>query len=227
MADFYDRFDTKKPVLVFGLKQFADLAAYVLEHDSPFNVAGFLIDKPYRTLDVKHQLPVVDFDTLEQSFKPDEVYLLISLSYQDMNGVRRSRYEDAKARGYQCISYVSSKATTWPDLQVGENSFIYENTVIQPYATVGHNCVIRSSVHISHHVHVGDHCFFAPGVVTGGNVVIEEQCVLGLGSIVRDSVRLAKKTFVGAGAVVTKDTDENGLYVGIPARLQSVNTFGI
>ena len=221
MKDFYERFDTRKPVLVFGLNTFSELAAYVLSHDSPFRVIGHTVDVAYSSSKQKDGLPVFSFETLEQNFAPDEVNLLISIGYTNINGLRKARYEQAKARGYARVSYVSSRAAVWPSLVVGDNSLIYENTVIQPYATVGNNCVVRSNVHISHHAQVADHCFISAGVVTGGNVSLGERCFIGLGSIVRDNTKLATKSFIGAGSLVVKDTEENGLYVGSPARLQN------
>ena len=89
--------------------------------------------------------------------------------------MRKARYEQGKARGYACVSYVSSRAVVWPSLELGDNSMIYENTVIQPYATVGSNCIVSSSVHISHHAQAADYCFISAGVVTGGNVRIGER----------------------------------------------------
>jgi sugar O-acyltransferase (sialic acid O-acetyltransferase NeuD family) len=155
-----------------------------------------------------------------QYFAPGDVNLSISLGYIDINGLRKVRYENAKARGYACVSYVSSRALVWPNLLIGENTMIAENSVIQPFARIGNNCIVRSSVHISHHAQVADHSFIAAGVTTGGNVKIGERCFVGLGAIVRDNLSLAPKTFVGAGALVIQNTEENGLYIGAPARLQ-------
>jgi len=98
MKDFYERFDTHKPVLVFGLSTFSELAAYVLSHDSPFRVIGHTVDAAYCSSEYKNDLPVFAFETLEQHFPPDEVNLLISIGYMDINGLRKARYEQAKAR---------------------------------------------------------------------------------------------------------------------------------
>jgi hypothetical protein len=64
-ADFYEQFDTRKPVLVFGVNIFAELAAYMLAHDSPFSVAGYVVDAAYCTIPQKDGLPVFAFENLE------------------------------------------------------------------------------------------------------------------------------------------------------------------
>jgi len=41
--------------------------------------------------------------------------MFLSISFVGINKLRAEKYDQAKAKGYQLINYVSSKATTWPD----------------------------------------------------------------------------------------------------------------
>lgn len=207
-----------KDIVIFGDGSFASLAWYCITHDSPYRVAAFTVDAAYHRAETHHELPVVPFERLAEHFPPDRVALLLPLGYHAINGLRRRRYEEARARGYRMVSYLSSRASTWPDLQPGENSLIYEQAVIQPFAKIGNNVIVRSAAHISHHCTVGDHAFVAAGVTLGGNVSVGEQTFLGVGAIVRDGIRLATRSFIGAGAVVLADTEADGVYVGNPAR---------
>ena len=61
------------------------------------------------------------------------------------------KYDDAIRRGYTLISYVSSKATTFPGFTCGDNCFILEDNTIQPFVTIGNNVVMWSGNHIGHH----------------------------------------------------------------------------
>ena len=158
------------------------------------------------------------FEDLAAHHPPGDAHLLIPLGYHIINGLRRDRYLAGKAMGYEFISYVSSRASTWPDLQVGENCLIYEHAIIQPYARIGNNVIIRSGAHISHHCTVADHAFVAAGVTLGGNVRVGLQSFVGLGSVLRDGLTIAERSFIGAGAVVVADTAADGVYVGNPAR---------
>jgi sugar O-acyltransferase (sialic acid O-acetyltransferase NeuD family) len=205
-------------VVLFGADTFASLAWFCLTHDSPWRVRAFTVDAAYLSNGSHEGLPVVPFEQLLEHYPPDKVRLLLPLGYHAINGLRRERYLQAKAMGYQFISYVSSRASTWPDLQVGENTLIYEHAIIQPFARIGSNVIIRSGTHISHHCQVADHAFVAAGVTLGGNVRIGEQAFIGLGAILRDGIQIAERTFVGAGAVVLRDTEADGVYVGNPAR---------
>lgn len=222
MSNFYQNaLDDTRPVVVFGNLRSASLAWYCLCHDTPWQVAAFTVDLAYITNPTFEGLPLVSFEHLEAYYPPSDYRLLIPMGYQQINGVRRERFEAAKRRGYDFVSYVSSRASVWQDLDIGENVLIYEHAIIQPFARIGSNCIIRSGAHISHHCQVADHAFVAAEVAMGGEGQVGEQAFIGVGAVLRDRIRIAERTFVGAGAVVLKDTDADGLYVGNPARKAS------
>lgn len=210
-----------RPVVIFGNLRSASLAWYCLLHDSGYKIAGFTVDAAYLTSPHFEGLPLVPFETLEAHYPPEDYRLLIPMGYQHINGVRRARYEQAKQRGYTFASYVSSRASVWPDLKMGENVLIYEHAIIQPFARIGNNCIIRSGAHISHHCEVADHAFVAAEVAMGGEGYVGEQAFVGVGAVLRDRIRIAERTFIGAGAVVVQDTQTDGVYVGNPARKAS------
>ncbi len=205
-------------IVIFGTQSMASLAWYCLSHDSPWQVRAFTLDRAYLRSDRHEGLPVLPFDELASHYAPADTALLIPLGYVDINGVRRDRFEAARAAGYTMATYISSRAITWPDLRIGSNCMIYEGTVVQPFATIGDNTIVRSAVHISHHTTIGSHVFIAAGATFGGNVTIGDQAFIGVGAVLRDGVRIGERCFIGAGAVVVGDTDPDGVYVGNPAR---------
>ncbi|MBI2472664.1 MAG: acetyltransferase [Planctomycetes bacterium] len=204
-------------VVIFGTGDLSSLIWYCLLHDSQFRPVAFTVDAAYLRKPAHEGLPVVAFEELARHHPPGSVYLLFPLGFHAINGLRRSRYEQAVAQGYDFISYVSSRASTWPYLQVGRNCLIYELAVIQPFSRLGDNVIIRSGAHLSHHCKVGDHAFIAAGATFGGNVTVGEQAFVGVGAVVRDGISIAERSFIGAGAVVIKDTEPGAAYVGNPA----------
>jgi maltose O-acetyltransferase len=52
-----------------------------------------------------------------------------------------------------------------------------------------------------------------------GKTVIEDNVWLGLRVMVMPGLTLGSGSIIGAGAVVTKDTERNGIYGGVPAKL--------
>lgn len=208
-------------LVIFGLGQQSSLAWYVFTHDSPYRVVGFTVDAAHCKQDSLHGLPVVPLDELPKAFPPDTCVLSLPTGWRGMNALRADKMAQARAMGYGFASYVSSRALVWPDLRIGENCMIHDDVIVQPFAYIGDNCVIRAGALISHHAVVGDHCFIAARAVIAGSAAIGERCVIGLNSTIRDGARVAPRCFIGAGAVVVADTEENGVYVGVPAKRQA------
>ena len=100
-----------KDLVIFGAGDIARLAHVYFTSDSGYRVAGFAVDRAYRTADTFETLPLVDFEDVERHFPPAAHDMFVAVSYAKMNRVRTAKYEDAKRRGYALATYVSSRAT--------------------------------------------------------------------------------------------------------------------
>jgi len=198
-------------VVVFGIEKSAELAHFYLTHDSDHTVVAFTVDPEYLTSGEFKGLPVVPYNELEQHYSPDQFSMFIPMSFEKMNHLRADKYTDAKRRGYKLISYVSSRATIFPDFQCGDNCFILEDSTIQPYARLGNDVVIWAGSHIGHHAVVKDHVFIARAIVSG-SCVIESFSFLGGNSVIRDGVVVARETLVGMETYIARDTKEFEVY---------------
>lgn len=204
-------------IVVFGVGQLAEVAHFYLTHDSPHEVAAFTVDAEYQKADTHAGLPVVPFERVQDLYPPGEFQMFVPVSYRRRNKVREAKYNDAKSKGYELISYVSSRAVTWPGLVIGGNCFIFESNVIQPFVQIGDNVILWSGNHIGHHSHIGDHCFIASHVVVSGSVVIEPYCFLGVNATIRDGITIARECIIGAGSLILENTEPRGVYVGAAA----------
>lgn len=211
----------EKAIAIFGSASYSSLAWYCLCHDSHWNIACFTVDSGYCLADTHEGLPLIPFEWLEKTHPPDTTNLIVPIGYHRQNTLRRDRYLNAKARGYGFISYVSSRASTWPDLILGENCLIYERAIIQPFVAIGNNTIIRSGAHVSYRCEIGEHVYIGAEVALAGNVQVGDQSILGVGSVIKDGVHLAERSIVAPGAVVFENTEPGGLYIGNPARRMS------
>lgn len=207
-----------KPVIVFGDTPFASMAAFCLMHDSPWNVAAFTVNEAYIRHPQRDGLPVVPFESIAESHPPGEYQMLVAIGYRAMNQLRATVYRDVVKLGYLCVSYVSSGASVWPNVSIGDNCMVFEHAILQPFARIGDNVIIRGGAHISHHCTVADHVYVAAGVAMAGQCTVGEQALLGVGAVVRDRVQIAPRSLVGAGAVILRDTEADQVYLGNPAR---------
>jgi sugar O-acyltransferase (sialic acid O-acetyltransferase NeuD family) len=213
-------------IVIFGTGLPARLAAYVLEHDSPYRPVAFTVHERYIREREFAGLPVHRFEDLERTFPPEQVAMIAPLGWTRMGAFRQQVVADGKARGYRFATYVSSRALTWAGFVAGENCVVFDGVIVEPYARIGENCIIRAGAALSHDVELGDHCFVAPRASIGGRARIGTHCVLGANSTVTNGVQVAPRCFVGAGAVVTADTQPGGIYRGNPARRSPVGVDG-
>ncbi len=174
-------------VVIFGTGDYAAQAHYYLSKDSPHAVVAFCVSAAYRTADHFLNLPLVAFELVELRFPPDRYRFFLPMSGRRMNRDRQRFYLEAKAKGYACISYVSSRALLC-DNDIGENCFILEGANIQPFASIGNNTVIWCSSHIGHHTIVGDHVFISSGVTVCGRCAIGPNSYISANAVIDDNV---------------------------------------
>jgi sugar O-acyltransferase (sialic acid O-acetyltransferase NeuD family) len=205
-------------IIIFGILDTAELAHFYLTHDSEHEVVAFTVNREYLSVPDFKGLPVVAFEDVETIFPPGDYKFFAPMTGKKMNTLREKIYLSAKQKGYELISYISSKATVLRDAQIGDNCFILEDNTIQPFTSIGNNVVLWSGNHIGHHGTIMDHVFFTSHVVLSGHCIVEPYCFLGVNATVRDFTHLAKGTLVAMGASITRDTEEWGVYIGNPAK---------
>lgn len=208
-----------RPVVLFGTGPIAKLVRYLLEHDSPIEVVAVTVDRDHMQDSTAFGLPVVPFEAVPERFPPSDYDMFIAMGYRGINRLREDRYHLARALGYRLISYVSSRASTWPDLVLGDNCLVMDRVMILPFARIGSDVFLWSGSHIGHEATVRDHAYVASNAVVSGFVTVGERAFLGSNSTIRDGVTVAPETVVGAGAMIRADTQERQVYASPPGIL--------
>jgi len=198
-------------VILFGLQDFSELAHFYLTNDSEHEVVSFTVDKEYIKAPEHLGLPVVAFEDIQNIFPPNEYKMFIPMSYACINKLRAAKYFEAKEKGYEFISYISSKATYY-NTSVGENCFILENNVIQPYTDIGNNVILWSGNHIGHHSIIQDHCFVASHVVISGHVKVGAYSFIGVNATLRDGIIIGEENVIGAGSLILENTQDRSVF---------------
>jgi sugar O-acyltransferase (sialic acid O-acetyltransferase NeuD family) len=213
----------KNQIIVFGAGSFAEIAHYYFLKDGRYKVAGFTVDKKYLKDEKMLGLPVVPFEDIEKIFPSTDYDMFVALGYSGLNKIRAAKYYESKGKGYKLISFISSDAICHTN-KIGDNCFIFENNVLQPFVKIGSNVIIWSGNHIGHHSTIEDHCFISSHVVISGDVQVGEYSFLGVNSTIRNGIKIARETVIGAGALILKDSIEKAVYAGSPARLSKIRS---
>ena len=208
-----------KKLVIVGDGEFGEIAYEYFTHDSPYDVQAFAVEARFRQRDELFGLPVVDVESLTESFPPDDHSAFVAVTNTHLNRVRKRLYLAVKAMGFPIATYVSSRAFVWHNVEIGENSFIFENNVLQYHVKVGTNCVLWSGNHVGHRTVIRDNVFITSHAVISGYCDIGDSCFLGVNSTLGDHVKIPDDCIIGMGAAVVKDLPEAGrVYIGNPAK---------
>ena len=198
----------KKKAVIFGTGTLAELVDCYLTWDSDYEVVSFCSENLDNNSFCGKVL--VDFESVENHFSPKYHEMFVAIGYRKMNSVRKDFCEQARAKGYRLLSYVSSKATYWDKAnKIGDNVFIFEDNTIQPFVEIGDGVIMWSGNHIGHHSKIGRYSFLTSHVVVSGFCNIGEQNFFGVNSTIVDGTTTGNKSLIGAGALVTKKILDN------------------
>jgi sugar O-acyltransferase (sialic acid O-acetyltransferase NeuD family) len=221
---------SETPLIIVGAGEFAQIAYEYFTYDSNYKVIAFSVETPFLERSILCDLPVIAFETLEREYSPDQFEVFVAVTQTQLNRVRGRLYREAKRKGFRCASYASSQSFVWRNSVLGENCFIFENNVIQPFVTVGNNCILWSGNHIGHRTVMEEDCFLSSHVVLSGYCHVGARSFLGVNSTIVEHIRIAPDNLIGAGAVVKSDTQPGLIYKGNPAlaaKITALNYFKV
>ncbi len=216
-----------KSLVIIGDSAFAEIAYEYFTHDSPYEVAGFAVEKAYLTRDMFMGLPVVALEEVESRFPKTTHEAFVALVYGQLNRVRTRLYQAMRAKGYTLANYISSRAFVWHNVTMGDNVFIFEDNTVQPFVKLGSNIILWSGNHIGHHSSIGSHCFISSHVVISGFCNIGESCFMGVNASVANNLNVGKDNFIGFGVRIARHTADDAVILPTPevARETSARAF--
>jgi len=199
---------------IFGTKRNAEMASFYFRRDYPdLNFCGYIEDSPLE--ETAFGFPVLSSALFHESISPSKAVLFAPLT---KSSARKEVFLRFKNLGYTFASYVSPRAEVWDLSVIGENCYVQEFNNIQYGTHIGDNCLFWAGNHIGHHGSIASHVTFTSHVVLSGGCNVGAECYFGVNSTIGDGLDLCGRVFVGMGALVTKNIEQEGIYVGSPAR---------
>lgn len=108
-------------------------------------------------------------------------------------------------------------------VEIGKNCFINPYSILYGHGglKIGNGVLVAANVVLipANHVTKDVNVFIYMQGETARGIEIQDNVWLAAGSCVLDGVTVSAGTVIGAGAVVTKSTNVNGIYTGVPAKL--------
>jgi len=211
----------KNKIIIYGVGKFAEYVRYVFDNDSEFKVVAYCIESKFLASNMTNEtdIPLLNFDNIEVDYPKEQFKMFIAVGD---NNIRERIFHEAKAKGYELVSYISNKATYWDNLVFGENVIITEDTGIQPFVTIGDNCIIIGAK-IGHHSKIGNNVLMSCTFLAG-DVEIGDNSFLGLNSSYKQKVKIGKHNIIGMSSLITDDTKDYEIYTSKKALKRNISS---
>jgi sugar O-acyltransferase (sialic acid O-acetyltransferase NeuD family) len=198
----------RKKLIIYGIGRFAEYVQYVFDNDTAYSVEGFCIEKKLYDLNKwNSNLPLILLEDLLENYSTKEYSIFIAVGN---NEIRKKFFLMFNEKGFPFTNYISTQCSSWPNLRIGNNVFVDEGCVLQPFITLEDNTILFTS-QIGHHTSIGKHSLVS-GAKTGGNVKIGENCYIGLNASIKQNISIADNSIIGMGCIIEKDTELNEVY---------------
>lgn len=208
-----------KKILIIGDNEFAEIASVYFAKDYGYETVAFAVERKYITRSEIIGLPVVAYEDITKLYEPSKHGFFAAPVYTQLNRLRQRFYEQCKEWGYEPLKYVSPRAFVWENVQIGENTFIFENNTVQYNARIGNNVILWSGNHVGHSAVIEDNCFVSSHVVISGYTRVGRNSFLGVNSTLGNNIVFPADSILAAGAVTSKSfLDSGAIYVGNPAK---------
>lgn len=219
--------EKREKIVIVGAGETAELAYDYFENDSPFIVKGFVVEKEFFKETAFLGKPVVTLDEMEKVFPADAYGAFVALSYGNLNRDRMRLFDLVSQKGYELVSYVSSRAFVGRNVSIGKNVLIMESNVLQYGVSIGDDVTLWSGNHIGHRSVIKNHTFLSSHIVISGFCEIGERCFLGVNAAVGDNVKVADDCLIGGGSLVLSNTKQREIYRGHASKPEKLDTFSV
>src|SRR4051794_7844488 len=98
-------------IIIFGTSRVADIVYTYLKDVPDYQIVAFTVDREYLTEENKFGIPIIAFEEIEKHFPPLDNEMIVAIGYHEMNGVRETKCNRARAIGYKLRSFIDKKAS--------------------------------------------------------------------------------------------------------------------
>ena len=134
------------------------------------------------------------------------------------NAIRKKVQERLEQSGAHVTTLIHPAAVVADDVQIGAGSVVMAGAVINAAAELGKGCIINTCASVDHDCLLAEFVHVSVGAHLAGTVEIGAQTWIGAGAVVSNNLKIVENCMIGAGAVVVRPLEEEGTYVGVPAK---------
>jgi sugar O-acyltransferase (sialic acid O-acetyltransferase NeuD family) len=190
---------------IFGYGGFAsEVYAYM---KSQFPDVVHFVNKQYYEKGIKNLFSLKDF-------VPEDFEIIIAVA----NPSDKKKIAMNLPESTQYFSFIhESCIISDNNIEIGEGAIICPNCVLTTDIVLGKHAHLNVGSVIGHNARIGNYFTSAPSVNISGNCTIADEVYFGTNSCIKQKLNVCSKVTIGMGACVSKNIEQSGTYVGIPA----------
>ena len=100
----------------------------------------------------------------------------------------------------------------------GFGNIIFWGTRLSCDVSIGNFNILNSNTSLGHDVSIGSFNVFGPNTRISGNCIVGNENFFGVYSMVIQGMKIGEKTRIGANSLIIRNTKNNSLYFGSPAK---------
>ena len=152
-------------IVIFGTGQFAKTTSSYFKRYTDYEVVAYIDSEKKKSAFLSSDAKILSPNEFIKSYSPKEYKMFVAVGYTDMNNLRSKIYSEYKLQGYSFVNFVHPNVEWWDNTKLGENSFIFENNVVQQNVSIGNNVILWSGNHIGHDSKISDNTWITSLIV--------------------------------------------------------------
>ncbi len=213
-----------KDIVVIGSGGFSKQVIEIIEQlnliNQEYKLLGIIDDdKSLVGTEVLGYEVIGDTNYIKQFSQQNKIHGVIAIA----DGIVRKEIS-RKLYDVQWVNLIHPSSVVSDYTKIGEGNIICAGVVINPDFQMGDHSHINIGSTLGHDVSMLDYVTIMPGSRISGNVILKSNSMVGTGSTIIQGLTIEENVVLGAGAVVTKNTEPNYLYVGVPAKKKKALT---
>lgn len=209
----------KEEIYVIGTGGFAKEVYFLLKETNLYEFKGFVDYKPknsHLVVGVESN-PIIDEEEFLSKYKGSNI--VIGVGRPHLLKKLSEKFEGFKTPNIIHPSFISDKK----NINMGVGNIITAGVIFTTNITIGSFNVFNLNMTIGHDSIIGNQNVFNPSTNISGNNKIGDGNLFGVGSISLENMEIGNNNVIGASALLTKNINDDGVYVGIPAKMMKNN----
>lgn len=210
----------KEDIFIIGIGGFSKEVYFLIKETGIYNVKGFIskdIEEDSKRVG-KEIIKIIDeFDFLNNYNKGLNVAIGVGKPF--LIKKIAEKFKNFKMPNIIHPSLIFDKK----NIKIGIGNIITAGVIFTTDINIGSFNIFNLNSTIGHDTLIGNYNVFNPSTNISGNNKIGNGNLFGVGSISLENMEIGDNNVIGASALLTKNINNDGVYVGIPAKIMKNN----